>query len=141
MPDSREIQFAFERDFDLFGLNTVVKEYKLAWCLNQHLCLNLAKSEDLAINFVDDRTIIISNFTFTTTHCTFKLLKNHAISTDEEVYLLPELKNVDYFLMIVNESDTFDIEYYRKKLPEVKILQSFRQISIDKLQNKENLIF
>jgi len=141
MPDSHEIQIAFERDFDLFGLKTSVKEYKLAWYLNQHLCLNLAKSEDLAINFVDDRTIIISNFTFTTTHCTFKLLKNHAISTNEKAYLLPELKNVDYFLMIVNESDTFDIEYYRKKLPEVKILQSFRQISIDKLQNKENLIF
>src|SRR5690606_8652811 len=100
MSKSRELQLAIQYNLDLIGLVSSAKEYKLAWSLNQNLGLKLAKSEDLAINFVGDRSIIISNFTFITSHCTFRLLKNLAVSDDSPEYLLPELKNIDYFLLI-----------------------------------------
>lgn len=141
MSTSRELHLALHCDFDLFGLVSPAKEYKLAWSLNQNLGLKLVKSKDLAINFLDDRSIIISNFTFTTSHCTFRLLKNLALSEDSKEYLLPELKNVDYFLLIKNESDTFDLNKYVKRLPEIDAVQSFTSINVEKLENKENLIF
>ncbi len=141
MLKSHELQLTLQCDFDLIGLVSSAKEYKLAWSLNQNLGLKLAKSKDIAINFVGNRSIIISNFTFTTSHCTFKLLKNHAISEDWNQYLLPELKNVDYFLLIKNESDTFDPGKYLCHLSEIGIVQSFASINVENLKNKENLIF
>lgn len=141
MTKSRELQISIPCNFDLLGLVTTAKEYKLAWSLNHCLGLKLAKSQDLVINFVHDREIIISNYTYTTTHCTFRLLKNYAISETTNDYLLPELKNIDYFLLIKNESDTFELDNYVERLGEIDIIQSFTPINIDNLDNKENLIF
>lgn len=141
MPTSRELQLAIEYNLDLIGLVSSAKEYKLAWSLNHKLGLKLAKSEDLAINFVEGRTIIISNFTFTTSHCTFRLLKNRALSGNTDAFLLPELKNIDYFLLIKNESDTFELSSYVNRLQEVDVVQSFTSINVENLENKENLIF
>jgi hypothetical protein len=141
MSTSHKLQLAIHYNLDLLGLVSSVKEYKLAWSLNQNLGLKLAKSEDLAINFVEDRSMIISNFIFTTTHCTFRLLKNRALSDHSDEYLLPELKNIDYFLLIKNESDTFELDTYVNRLAEIATVQSFTLINVENLENKENLIF
>ena len=140
MPISCELAPAFPYDFELFGLVCRAKEYRLAWYLNHHLKLNLAKSHDLTIDFVHSSSIVVSNFTYQTSHCTFKLLKNACLHQDS-AYLLPELKNMDYFLMIKNESDTFDINFCWNGLSEIKLLDNFDKIQIDQLTNKENLIF
>lgn len=141
MSISQELQLAIKFNIDLLGLVSSAKEYKLAWSLNQNLGLKLAKSEDLAINFVGDHSIIISNFTFTTSHCTFRLLKNLALSDNSNEYLLPELKNIDYFLLIKNESDTFELNTYVNLLSGIDTVQSFASINVENLENKENLIF
>ncbi|WPP50220.1 IPExxxVDY family protein [Catalinimonas niigatensis] len=141
MSTRRELQLAIQYNLDLLGLVSSAKEYKLAWSLNQILGLKLAKSEDLAINFIEGRSIIISNFTFTTSHCTFRLLKNRAFSDHSNAFLLPELKNIDYFLLIKNESDTFELNTYVDRLPQIDIVQSFTSINVENLENKENLIF
>lgn len=141
MSTRRELQLAIQYNLDLIGLVSSAKEYKLAWSLNQILGLKLVKSEDLAINFIEGRSIIISNFTFTTSHCTFRLLKNRALSDNSNAFLLPELKNIDYFLLIKNESDTFELNAYVDRLPQIDIVQSFTSINVENLENKENLIF
>ncbi|MEK6480788.1 IPExxxVDY family protein [Catalinimonas sp. 4WD22] len=141
MSTSREIQINIPCNFDLLGIVSSAREYKLAWSLNKSLGLKLAKSQDLVINFVNDHSIIISNFIFTTSHCTFRLLKNCALTESEADFLLPELKNLDYFLLIKNESDTFELDSYVKRLPEIDAVQSFTTINVDNLDNKENLIF
>lgn len=141
MSTSRELQVNIPCDFDLLGIVSPAREYKLAWSLNQSLGLKLAKSQDLVINFVNDRSIIISNFIFTTSHCTFRLLKNYALAGSAADFLLPELKNLDYFLLIKNESDTFELDSFVKRLPEIDAVQSFTAINVDNLDNKENLIF
>ena len=41
----------YEIDFDLFGLISTVKDYKLAWLLNKHLSIHLTREEDLSITF------------------------------------------------------------------------------------------
>ncbi|MDF9796686.1 hypothetical protein OKW21_001949 [Catalinimonas alkaloidigena] len=141
MTISRELQVSIPCDFDLLGIVTPAREYKLAWSLNQSLGLKLAKSQDLVINFVNDRCIIISNFVFATSHCTFRLLKNKALSGSASDFLLPELKNLDYFLLIKNESDTFELDSYVSRLPTIDAVQSFTTINVNNLDNKENLLF
>lgn len=141
MSSDREIHVDFNRDFELIGLKSPAKEYKLAWYLNRQLRLKLVKSEDLVINFAAQPAIIISNFIFTTTHCTFRLLKNLSENESKPLYLLPEKKESDFFLMINNESDTFDTSIYIEQLSDIPLIESYHIINVDKLTNQENLIF
>lgn len=141
MSFNREIQVDFNRNFELIGLVSSAKEYKLAWHLNRQLNIKLVKSEDLVINFAAQPTIIISNFTFTTTHCTFRLLKNLAETEGKSLFLLPEKKDIDFFLMINDESDTFEASDYLAKLAEISFIESYQIVNVDKLTNQENLIF
>jgi len=141
MSNDHEIQIDFQYGFQLIGLETNAKEYKLAWHLNQQLSLKLVKSDDLVINFVAQPRIIISNFIFNTTHCTFRLLKNRSETESNHLFLLPEMKDIDFFLMINDESDTFDISGCVQKLSKISLISSYQTIETDELINKENLIF
>jgi len=136
-----EIQVNFNRNLELIGLKCGAKEYKLAWHLNRQLSLKLAKTDDLVINFASQPSIIISNFVFTTTHCTFRLLKNESAEEGNPLFLLPEMQHYDFFLMINNESDTFETADCLLLLDKVPLLEAYQIIDIDKLTNHENLIF
>jgi len=141
MSSGHELQIDYHCDFDLVGLVSAAREYKLAWHINHHLYLNLAKTEDLVIKFVSEPDIMVSNFSCITSHCTFRLLKNRSCDSKSGGYLLPELKNMDYFLIIKNESDTFDSSNCIRKLSDISIITSYQRIDVDKLANKENLLF
>lgn len=141
MSSGHELKIDYQCDFELVGLVCSARAYKLAWYINQYLQLNLAKSDDLVIKFVCEPNIIVSNFAYSTPHCSFRLLKNRSESEVSEGYLLPELKNMDYFLIIKNESDTFDTAISIKKLSQIKLIDSYQRIAVDKLANKENLLF
>lgn len=136
-----EIRVDYNRYFTLIGLISSAKEYKLAWYLNRKLGINLVKSEDLVINFATQPAIIVSNFIFTTTHCTFRLIKNLSDAEREPLFLLPEKKDIDFFLMINDESDTFEVSDLIHPLSEIPLIESYQIINFDKLTNQENLIF
>lgn len=136
-----QIDYNFRCDFELIGLVSAAREYKLAWHINRHLDLNLAKTEDLVIKFVSEQDILVSNFVCSISHCSFQLLKNRSTDQESGPYLLPELKNMDYFLIIKNESDTFDSSKCIQKLSDISVITSYQRIDVDKLTNKENLLF
>ncbi len=48
-------------DFELIGMVSTMKEYKMGWHLNQMGIFELAKGEDIEIEFADDKVIAISN--------------------------------------------------------------------------------
>lgn len=141
MSSGHELKIDYQCDFELVGLVCSARAYKLAWYINQHLHLNLAKSKDLVIKFVSEPDIIVSNFAYNTPHCSFRLLKNQSEDEVSGGYLLSELKNMDYFLIIKNESDTFDSANCIRKLSDISLIESYHRIAVDKLANKENLLF
>jgi hypothetical protein len=139
-----DLQVDFRYDFELFGLVSKTKEYKLAWSLNKALDLNLAKSSDLVISFLEDRSIIISNFVFQTNHGSFRLLSNKGCTdhtSHDSLYLLPELTDIDYLLMVQLDIDTFDYFDFSKQLMASDNIQAVASIRVHSLQHKENLIF
>lgn len=133
----------YDFGFDLIAITASVKEYKLAWILNRELNLNLIKTDNIEIVFLDDKFMSISNFTSKTEHQAFRLLKNRAENIEEKfnAFLIPELQNFDYFLLIEDESDTFDLNAFITSIKEIPLIQFVVSLEASSLKSKENLIF
>ncbi len=138
-----KLSFDLDFNFDLLGLVSSIKEYKLAWCINQSLHVKLVKEKDIKIEFITDKNIIISNFIFQTEYSTLRLIKNRAEDTSQHhlAFLLPELKQFDYFLMLTDEGDTYLFSDLVEKLRAIHHIQFIAKIDTSNLKSKENLIF
>lgn len=135
------IDYFFE--FRLYGLITTLKDYKLAWHINHSLDVHLVKSDDLILDFYDKEDLTISNFFFETQTSSLRLIKNRSLSERGNAprYLIPELNNFDYFLLLTGFEDTFDEEYFKKAIKNMKGIQFIQNFDPNKLKSKENLMF
>jgi hypothetical protein len=133
----------YEYDFDLFGLLSSAKEYKVAWILNQLLRIRLVKENDIILHFNGEKTLSVSNFLFETEHTQFRLLKNKSISTTDGnlIYLLPEVKDFDFLILVQDPAGTYqnlNLSTAFTGIPEIQYCQKF---DVQKLKSKENLLF
>jgi hypothetical protein len=134
-----QIEPAF--DFELLGIVSPIREYRMAWLVNQELELNLIKADDLELEFLNAEKLEIAQYLLSLPHGFIQLLKNKAInSTQQAAYLIPELKNLDYFLLIQDETEELDLINFVKKLSRNPLVQSIVRIDITKLKSKENLL-
>jgi hypothetical protein len=138
---SHKIVFEYEFDFILLGLVSPEKEYKLAWYINKELGIELEKDKDLCYDFVKDYKFLISNFIFKTEYSSFRLLKNRSVEYTpmKKPFLLPELYQYDYFIMLDGEF----AEHYQnnqQKLKKVPIIHLVKEIEVETLQSKDNLL-
>ena len=134
-----QIEPAF--DFELLGIVSPIREYRMAWLVNQELELNLVKADDLELEFLNAEKLEIAQYFLSLPHGFIQLLKNKAInSTQQLAYLIPELKNLDYFLLVQDETEELDLINFVKKLSQNPLVQSIVRIDISKLKSKENLL-
>ena len=124
----------------IIGLVTTLKDYKLAWNLNQVFKINLVMQPPLEIKFLKGADLAITNYLFQTEFQQFRLLKNRGHAADSG-YLIPELANFDFFLMIVGEEEIMPDEPVVAQLHTVKGIDYFQLIDVEKLKSKDNFIF
>jgi hypothetical protein len=139
----RKLEAEFEYDFSLFGIISVLKEYKLAWLLNNILDVQLDKANDIEIEFLKSQNLIISNYLVETENSSLRLLKNKSMDqfNDNPAYLLPELKRFDYFMIIQGFEDTFSNQVLKQKISSIPGIQYVQFFSLESLKSRENLIF
>jgi len=133
----------YEYDFDLYGIISTAKAYKLAWLVNQQLDLHLIKEEDINFSFLNEEKLVISNYLYRTEHSNFRLLKNRSEENtpDKMGYLLPELNKFDYFIMkngIINDYNNSELLSHLQKIKEIQYIVA---LDINKIKSRENLIF
>ena len=133
----------YDYNFDLIGMISPVKDYKLIWSINHQLKVKLVKNTDLILEYLNQHKLVISNFLFKTENSSLRILKNKSEDGDElkKSYLLPELKNFDYFLILEGSGDTFNISELEGKLKKLELIQYLTKINVSKLKSKENLVF
>jgi hypothetical protein len=128
-------------DFELLGLVSPVKDYKMAWLINRELDLNLVKSEDIQIEFLSAPQLEISQYLLSLPHGFIQLLKNKALNTSQQLaYLIPELRNLDYFLLVQDQTHQTSITTFVEHLSKNPFIQSVVRLDISKLKSKENLL-
>lgn len=135
----QRLQADYEIDFELLGIVSTFRDFKLAWNLNQNLHLSLVKKKDLRLQFVDHE-LVVSNFLYETENSQMWLIKNRSHEIDERdgTYFVPELTEMDYFLRISGaEYDTDWLESLRS----IVGIEYVLKIDLDQLKSKENFIF
>jgi hypothetical protein len=150
-----------EIDYYLIAIHTTLEDYRLAYFINQHLPINLSKSkEEIQISIKEGETQF-SRFYFNDedNFISWNLIqnKNEVIGQKEiinqdlfsnssqevatKVFLLPELKKVDYFLKIESDEDDVKITDIIKKLKTIKSLSTVYVVDTETIKSKNNLIF
>ncbi len=137
------LDVSYEDDFMIYGIVAAVRDYKLAWGINNCLNLDLKRGEE--VNLYEgqkNKKCICSCYCHETELYDFTLIQNKSMDFFQvsKPYLLPELKEYDYFLKFGGQSDIYTKEYVRKKLSNVLVITYIKEIDLDKIKEKENLL-
>lgn len=130
----------YDFDFQLLGISTVAKGYKLAWDINQRLGVNLVKQPDLMVGFKNEEEKSFSYYAYETQLNRLKLFKNKPHEQDSGKYfLIPEFPHYDFIILAAME------EKYQQTLMDlmrsVPSVQLVASIPLEGLKSKSNFIF
>jgi len=133
----------YPMDFGLIGIVSSVKEYTLAWHLNQLDEFQLEKGDDVKIEFEDNHQIRVSALLEETEFRSVHLLKNKLVSSSmpSAQYLLQELQQFDFFLKLSSETDENWAKDLLLRLKNIPVIDYCLLIDVNKVKMKDNLVF
>lgn len=148
-----------EVDYELIAIHTSLEDYRLAYFLNQKLPILLSKSDnEIQINIKEGVTFfsrfiyennntdscwsLVQNkneVTTLTTNNNQNLFGESSFEVATIVFLLPELKKVDYFLKIEN-SDA-EMDKIVSTMNTISQIATVYSVDSNSIKSKNNLIF
>lgn len=150
-----------DTDYKVIAIHSGLEDYRIAYFINSALEIHLSicphqielKAEntyacfnhysyndlnhDVLWNLIPNKSYFQSEI----------LIESSSLFADEDaafrsfVYLLPELKTVDYILKIDNADEAFETEYVIERLRSLKFISHVYELEENKIKNKNNLIF
>ena len=138
-----KLSIDYDFDFEVIGLITSLKGYKLAWCINNELRIDLRKEEDISIDFLKEGKLVIINYNFKTEHSNFRLIKNKSCEfvNIASPYLIPELKEYDYFIQLQDENSGLNALSIKDRLNNISGIEYIKIVETENLKSRDNLIF
>jgi hypothetical protein len=134
-----EIEYTF--DFDLYGIISTVKAYKLAWELNHALGSKLVKSGDFEI---EQKSKLMSHYAHYTQHGEVNSLKLFRNKPNEESdardFLVPDHPHFDFILLAHGEAFA-DSNRLQELLRNIASIELVAFIPLAALKTKEYFIF
>ncbi len=135
----KKLEVKSHYNFLIWGLVSPFEGHRIAWNLNQCFEFNLVREADIQIENkplkADD---FYAYYLYEDQLNIFKveLIKNITNTSR----LVPELKNIDYLLLVKGELDFFEPEAFRQLLNRISVIQSAIEIPINKLKSRAMLI-
>ena len=131
----------YEYDFDLYGISSHEKDYRICWAINNLLGLSLertAENIEVVFNQQEKQNSQFPVFKFERDDVleTFYLIGNKY----ENHQLIKEQKHVDFFLM-VKTIDVMSTNDFIDKLKDIPFVLAVNKVDVSILQSKKNLIF
>jgi RIO-like serine/threonine protein kinase len=133
------LKLSLDLDFVLIAITASLKDYVFCHKVNTSLDLNFEKIDDHEVYFnIDEAPRAFSKFYFNTEQGDneFYIVNNR----NSEGFLVPEMKKVDYFMIIHSYIDKEDLNYILTGLNKLSDIQVAAQIDPVKLKSKENLV-
>ncbi|HEY9561071.1 MAG TPA: IPExxxVDY family protein [Anseongella sp.] len=129
----------YDFDFTLIGIISPLRAYRLCWFLNNQLKMSLEREEDLSLRREPEEEVFFPRYFFyiEESETDFYVLGNRGT----EGYLVPEQKEIDFFMLIYNlpgKDGGSDLIKKIKLIPEV---QSAFLLDPGRLKSRENLLF
>ena len=150
-----------EIDYDLIAIHSILEDYRLAYFINQKLPILLKKSKEEIEIHTKEGEAFFSKFTFSDflNDVQWSLISNKNeiivkkkstgqnlflninVEIANKIYLLSELKKVDYFLKIENNKADTDINQVLKSIHSIDQIAAVYIVDPKKIKSKNNLIF
>jgi hypothetical protein len=131
------LEITEDYDFDLIGLSSHERDYRLAWSLNRNMGWSLIRLDDL---ICENKKGISSHPHFRYLNLSDQTIITLIDNKTQEGFFLPELSQFDYILKIENSRDPMD-DHFLRKLKRTPFLMTAFQLEVDKLKSKRNLLF
>ena len=134
-----EIEYTY--DFELLGVRTSLKGYKLAWHLNKILKTNLVKQQDLVVHFKKGLTGSHDHYSHQTPLNELHLFRNRPLESENAApELVPEFPHFDFILMTKSEESLSGnrLQEYLRDIPSIELVTL---IPLTSLKSKDNFIF
>ncbi|WP_299818854.1 IPExxxVDY family protein [uncultured Pontibacter sp.] len=137
------LNIEYDYDFDIYGIVSPVKDYKLAWVLNNLFDLQLSRQKDLCYDLFGKDRLIISNYQYITDHTIIRLFRNKALvaTTLKKPFLLPDIKEYDYVIQIAGAMQQLYPQEFINKILKTPLVQYVKKFDPLTLKFKENLLF
>ncbi|MEB0278566.1 MULTISPECIES: IPExxxVDY family protein [unclassified Mucilaginibacter] len=134
------LKFEIDLDFVLIAVTTSLKDYRICYHINKCLNFNFTRVVDLSLDTnVNGAPLLFSMFHFSweSTETDFYFIGNKG----SEGYLVPEMREADYFIMIKNYIDDDDLENVLSCLNKIPEIVAAVKIDPKKIKSRENLLF
>ena len=134
-----EIEYSY--NFELLGVRTSLKGYKLAWEVNKILRTKLAKQQDLVLHYKKGVTASYDHYLYHTPLNELRLFRNRSNEAENGLpELVPEFPHVDYIIMTQSEESLSGnrLQEYLRDIPSVEWVTL---IPLASLKSKENFLF
>lgn len=130
----------YEFDFELIGIISIAKGYKLAWEINQLMGIHLVKQPDLVVGFKNNEEKSFSYYGHETRLNRLKLFRNRPNDGETGKYfLIPEFPHFDFIILAqMDEHPKPNIIASVKTISDVQ-LAAF--IPLEGLKSKSNFVF
>jgi len=131
----------YEYDFELVGIRSSSKGYKLAWEINNTLGLHLIRQPDLTVGFKKGEEKKFSFYAHETRLNRLKLFKNKPVDSETGKYfLIPEFHHFD-FIFLIQMDDAIQREAFLQQLKQISSIELTANIPLEGLKSKSNFIF
>jgi len=134
-----EIEYTY--DFELLGIRTSLKGYKLAWHLNKILKTKFLKQQDLVLHLRKGATAHYDHYCHRTPLNVLHLFRNKPVESENPApELVPEYPHFDFIIMTQSE-ETLSGNRLQEYLRAISSIELVTLIPLTALKSKENFIF
>ena len=131
----------YDFDFELIGVISSAKGYKLAWEINQVLKVHLVKQPDLIVGFKNNEEKCFAYYAYQTQLNRLKMFKNKPSEQDTGKYfLIPEFPHFDFIILADMEEQNND-QHLLSLIKSITSIQLVADIPLNGLKSKSNFIF
>ena len=148
----------YDETYVLIAVHCRIEDYRLAYLLNKYLGTNLERSaKDLDLNYTAS-SYSVYEWNNKADYITWNLIANSCKKEEESLYssgalfsesdkvikiyhLIPELKQVDFFIKISNEIQNINEKLIISKLQTIPQIITSYSVDLAKIKSKEHLIF
>lgn len=148
----------YDETYVLIAIHCGLEDYRLAYMINKFLGINLSRNKaDLDLNYTKSSFSVFEYYN-APRDTTWNLISNICKKEEEslisngllfnenkkiiKVYnLLPELKQVDFFIKITNDTQQVNEKLIISQLQRISQLVTCYAVDLNKIKSKEHLIF
>ena len=135
----KTLKFEIDLDFVLIAITSSLRDYRLCYYINKRLNFNFVKSPDLAIDIVQGAPRVLFSlyeYNWEASETDFYFIANKG----SDGYLIPEMRKVDFFIMIKNYIDDDDLDKLIANLNKMQEIVAAVKIDPKKIKSRENLL-